>query len=366
MNKTDSFVDLLSQYKYVSFDVFDTLLYRTFPHYTDVFDMMEALYNEAYDEKLSGFKKARINAERIARREKDGKEVTLDLIYEKLIYKECLKNKLKEIEKKVEIENCVPNQVMIDVLNECRSQGKRIVITTDMYLPRDVIDKILRKLEVEYDYLFISGEEGITKRSGELFPIVLQKLGINATDMIHIGDDTNNDILQPHKYGIAALERIQNGYLPLPYSLNKSSKNIENNHIEEFLKRGVQNYGTTPEVILGYTMIGPLLWEFCEWIHNVKKELQLDRLHFVAREGWLIMQCYNLMYPEDGDIVNYIRLNKNLLRLPSLTSLNCVEKFLRSIPTRKIMKWRDILSYLGVSDDDTMFISKIQERYKFT
>ena len=56
------------------------------------------------------------------------------------------------------------------------------------------------------------------------------------------------------------------------------------------------------------------------------------------------------MYPEDKDIISYIRLNKNLLRLPSLKHGNKVEKFIRSIPGRSCLSWNDILSYLGVED----------------
>lgn len=351
---------IISTFQYISFDIFDTLLYRTFRHYTDVFDVVELLYNDSEKQRLSQFRLQRVLAERNARKKRTGKEITLDMIYENLDYDENVKWKLKEIEKYVEISNCVPNHVMTDILARCKAQGKTIVITTDMYLPREVFEKILDKIGVAYDYLFISGEEGVTKRSGKLFPVVLKKLGISASDIAHIGDDLNNDIAMPAKYGIAAFERIQNNPMELPYSLK--AKDIYTSHIDSFLRLGLQRYSNSPEVILGYTILGPMMWEFCEWIHKIKEEEHLEKLLFVAREGWLIMRCYKEMYPEDNDIVSYIRLNKNLLRLPSLKHGDRVAKFIRSIPGRSKFTWTDILKYLGVEDIE-YFISHLSKHF---
>ena len=362
MKKIDAFLSLLSNYDYVSFDIFDTLIFRSFNHYTDVFDAVEKTYNDKNIDNfiLNGFKKTRIRCEQLARSMNKGKEVTLDMIYSYMPYSGSTTSSIKEIEKEIEIKNCVSNQLMIDVLKKCKAQGKRIVIITDMYLPRSVINSILMKIGVEYDYLFISGEEGVTKRSGMLFQVVLSKLGINYSKMVHIGDDYNNDIVQPKRFGIDAFERIQNDYVNLPYSLSNQEKKISENHLEELFIRGLQNYGSTPKVVLGYTIVGPMMWEFCEWIHKIKEEKQLERILFVAREGWLIMKCYNEMYPEDKDIISYIRLNKNLLRLPSLKHGKKIEKFIRSIPGRSSLSWNDILSYLGVEDIEefTLQLSK--------
>lgn len=86
---------------------------------------------------------------------------------------------------------------MIDLLNDCKSKGKKIVITSDMYLPRIYFLTVFKKFGISFDYLFISGEEGVTKRTGKLFQVVLDKLKISPSKIVHIGDDLNNDIEQP-------------------------------------------------------------------------------------------------------------------------------------------------------------------------
>lgn len=344
---TNELINKISVYDYISFDVFDTLLFRTTGHYTDVFDVVEMLYNKRYGECLRNFKKTRILAESQVRAAQNGQEVTMNLIYSNLPYASDMADKLKNLEVDCEISNCVPNQCMIDVLKNCRNQGKKIVITTDMYLPRHYFLAVFQKLGISFDYLFISGEEGVTKRSGKLFQVVLDKLHITPNQIVHIGDDLNNDILQPQKYGIKALERILPSHVNLPYCRH-NQKDMLKGIFDTFLQLGLNNHGeANSEFILGYTIMGPLLWDFCQWLHQMKIEKNLDRLLFVAREGFLIQKCYELMYPGEKDNIDYIRINKNLLRLPMLDADDLVERFVMSIPGRIQLKWIDVLSYMA-------------------
>ena len=102
----------ISKYKYVSFDVFDTLIFRTVAHPNDIFDIVQLVYTKLYDKKICSFPKERVKAEQNVRRLHIGKDITLDEIYDNLDYEESIKNKLKELEIKVELENCIPNETM--------------------------------------------------------------------------------------------------------------------------------------------------------------------------------------------------------------------------------------------------------------
>lgn len=66
---------------------------------------------------------------------------------------------------------------------------------------------MFNKLGIKADFLFISSEERETKRSGKLFQILLKKLNVPAAQVLHIGDDDNNDIYQAMNNGIDSLER---------------------------------------------------------------------------------------------------------------------------------------------------------------
>ena len=64
----EEYVRKTEKYTYVSFDLFDTLIFRTFKDPADVFDAVEHIYKTIYGKKLNNFRKVRHNAELKARR----------------------------------------------------------------------------------------------------------------------------------------------------------------------------------------------------------------------------------------------------------------------------------------------------------
>ena len=320
----NDFIEQLLSYNYISFDVFDTLIYRTVPKTNDQLKLIPYIASKVYGINLrSSFVNERIQIERIVRNSNNGREITIDQIYSKIPDIDSIKDLLIKIECDIEVENCVGNKIMIDILTKCRELGKKIVITTDMYLPRIVFERILQKIDVNYDYLFISSEEGVTKRTGELFNVLLKKMNIESNEIIHIGDDLNNDIIQAQKKGITSLMRLMGDkhndiYFPF------DRKNIIEQHFYEFLSKGLQNGNNTSAYQIGYNVIAPILYEYCCWINHIKEEKKIEKIFFVAREGYLIMKCYLQIFPNQAKDVEYVRINKNLLRLPSLSHADAI------------------------------------------
>ena len=350
----NDYIEQLLSYNYISFDVFDTLIFRTVPKTNDQLKLIPYIASKVYGINLrSSFVNERTQAERIVRNSMQGREITIDQIYSEISNIDTIRDLLIKIECDIEVENCVGNKIMIDILNKCWEFGKKIIITTDMYLPRIVFERILNKIGVHYDYLFISSEEGETKRTGKLFPIVLGKLGIKASQLLHIGDDPNNDIYQARRNGIKAIERIEGTNMTLPYLKLSNKNNPINDHLYYFLKRGFRNPDRAEHAYkVGYTVVGPFLWDFCKWLHRMKQELHLNRLLFVAREGFLIKKCYDCMYPDETDLTDYIKLNKNLLRLPMLSQGDIKQNLFNLIPSKQTFTWSDIFRYLSISDEN--------------
>lgn len=345
------FIKHLESFRYVSVDIFDTLIFRTFDRYQDVFEAVADRYQKVYKEKLLDFPKKRAYAEHKSRKMHQGKEITIKMIYDQLPYKSIIKERLCEIEEACEIENIVPNRCMVDVINWCKEQGKIVILVTDMYLPRHVIEAMMQKVGVSYHYLFISSEESVTKRSGLLFPIVLKKLNISPQQIIHTGDDPNNDIKQPASIGITTIERIQDTIL-IPKYVKSSTHSISSNHLYNFILRAYQyRKEITPTFRIGYSVIGPLMYEFCEWLHKIKSENKISRLAFIAREGYFIKQCYDKMYGEQSD---YIRLNRNMLRLPSLRYGNPINTFIKFLPDSEEFSWKVIFNMIHVDNHANM------------
>ena len=344
MNKFCDFIEAIKPFTVISFDVFDTLIFRSVSKPRNIFEMVRVLFEEETGDSLCTFPLDRIYAECFARVEHK-REVSLDEIYEYLNYSESRRERLKKLEEDCEIGNCIPNKVMVDVAQWCRDNGKKIAITSDMYLPRRVFDAILKKIGVSYDVLLISGEERCTKRQGLLFDVLLKRLGCQAQDVLHTGDDYYSDVLMPRKIGISSLERLlceQRTYHP--YQFDHS---VYSDYLMTLSSKEACNLKEdSPEYRVGFGVIGPYLVSFCQWLHVEKERKCIDKLAFVAREGYLIKKIYEILYPEDNCV--YIRLNKNLLRLPSQKNACDLKDFIRSLPPRKSMKWSDILTHFGI------------------
>lgn len=346
---------LMEQYEYISFDVFDTLIFRTVRTPEDIFDIVQMQY-ELERGNFEEFRRKRIHAEREARTKYSPKEITIDQIYEMLDADSSTKAFLMKLEKKVEIENCVPNLPMIQLAHKLSEQKKHIIVITDMYLDRDTIVAILNKIDMPYEKLYISSEIGLTKVVGDIFPYVLTDLAIQGKQMIHTGDNLVADLKRPQEYGIMTAERIissndYNGYA----IYNKKNTTPLQSHFVSFVKEFYRLSDSDESIFrVGFEIIGPLLYEFCRWLHDQKEQLQLDRLLFVAREGYLIMKCYQKMYPDD--ICGYTRLNRNLLRIPQLKKDLLAEQLVDTVPEFQNLRWKDILGYFNL--DHNLMIKK--------
>ena len=175
-----------------------------------------------------------------------------------------------------------------------------------------------------------------------MFAVVLRKLNIKPTQIIHIGDDLNNDINMPRVKGITSLLRLSKESNVLPYiKVEQYNSSLEKDHLYSLLSRYCSNKEPlSAEQRIGYTILGPLIVDFCQWLHVIRKENNLHKLFFVAREGFFIKKVYEKMYPQEASDLMYIRLNKNTLRLPLLSMHNSCEYFMKAKVGRLIYDWK--------------------------
>lgn len=85
-NFIEKIMKKIEGYQYVSFDLFDTLIKRNVQKSDDVFRLIENQGIEKYGNRLEGFYRKRVEAEKMERlQERGGKEVTLHGIYRRLL-----------------------------------------------------------------------------------------------------------------------------------------------------------------------------------------------------------------------------------------------------------------------------------------
>lgn len=99
----------------------------------------------------------------------DGKgEITIDNIYEEFQVQTNLDIEtvtiIKKIEEETEYKTLYIRQSIYNGYLKAISLGKKIIITSDMYLPKDVIESILQKNHITFDKLYLSSDIGVKKK----------------------------------------------------------------------------------------------------------------------------------------------------------------------------------------------------------
>ena len=313
--------DLLSnckKFQYISFDIFDTLIKRIVKQPKDVFFIVQekfiSLYGNAFS--INNFALKRIDAEQRARQRKKS-EVTLNEIYN--VLKENYDCNICEQYKTIEIETeqrvCIASPKLKEVFSYCLKAGKIIFITSDMYLPKNVIENILVANGFSgYNKLYLSCDKNKTKNSGQLFDYLLEQQNLKPGDLLHVGDNLKSDYLIPRKKGISAFH-IPHTSATMLQQLFDTSSNYENS-LFRFTK--YTNHYTDIFSIVGYCEFGPLLYGFISWIIKQSKENKHEKVFFLSRDGFLMQKVYERLKKEDSPNSTYFYASRRALQVASI------------------------------------------------
>ena len=193
----DELLNEIDRYDVISFDIFDTLIMRDVLEPTDIFRIISDK-NDVPD-----FSEARIDSEKSIRAIKD--EPKLTDIYSEVVTSSGmnyeLADKVRNDELLAEREHLLPRNRIVDSLKYALSIGKKVFLTSDMYLDKEEISSILKKCGIDGGFeLIVSCEYGFSKFVGQLFDVLKDKAG--SSSIIHIGDDELVDKIRAEERGI--------------------------------------------------------------------------------------------------------------------------------------------------------------------
>jgi len=267
----------------VSFDVFDTLFVRPLCDPEDAFDILGHRFG------IPDFRTRRRAAQAEAFRrmqQAQRAEITLEEIYESFGPLPVPAAEIRQAEHDLELVLTQPNPEMVEMFRLALSQGKRVVITSDMYLRQAFFDTLLRQHGVEAVPLFISADRNATKRDhGALFDIVAQEIGVPHGKILHIGDNVLSDIrradekgLQTYHYTEARKPPRKVGESPTA-SLTRGLVRVHGREVPQ---------GTLEE--LGFMRVGPAAVGFLDWVIEEARRDRIDHVLFVSRDGYVLQQ----------------------------------------------------------------------------
>lgn len=309
----------------ISFDVFDTLLYRPFKNPTDLFSLLQDKAREITGIASLDFKTTRREAEKIAFHaalERNEGETTIDEIYSvlsELIKIDNIKSKaLMLSEMDAEKELLYPRISGYKAFLEARNLNKRIIIISDMYLPECFIAELLEKNGYSgYERIYVSSTHKVKKHSGMLFDFVLNDLAVNPASILHVGDNVEADVKKAKARGIKPFHLIKssevfsaNSDFQIPWSRDESRHSLDWSMILAIVGNKLHDnpylphrnntlFGGSP-IKLGYYGFGPLLLGYTKWLIESSINDGIEKLYFLSRDGKIMKAAYDVvskLYP---------------------------------------------------------------------
>lgn len=335
----DIFLKQILEYDIISFDIFDTLLTRCLYEPDDLFVIMSEKLND------KDFFYKRKNAEHEANI-KYHHDVSLDEIYE--TYKELYQlsknevEKIKKMEIDFELQFIVPRKEMLDVFNTLIAQKKYVILTSDMYLNKEYIEKMLTKCGYHnYKKLYVSNDINKRKDKKDIWPYILKNH--KNKKIVHIGDNKNSDFLFPKEFEIDTIKiESSKELLKMSTLYDNISGFIDNRSMSDSIYLGIIFNKTvfnspfsnlTIDLLedFSYVFHGPIINEYMKFIcENTKKD---SHLLFLAREGYNLQKIYKYYvkkYKLKELKNNYFLTSRKSTTLSSITKEEQFEELIKN------------------------------------
>jgi FMN phosphatase YigB (HAD superfamily) len=324
--------------KIYSFDVFDTVLIRTWSHPSDLFEELGVwLFSEKLiSTSIKDWCTLRMESEKKVRRLSDKQDILLQEVYQ---YIQTLLNwsdhqTEQSMQKEIQLElySLRPVPVHQKLINALHQQGEQVVYISDMYLPKDAIKEALELNNIwsNTDILYVSSEFGALKRTGKLFQICLEDLDIVPKQLFHIGDNIRSDVEKSRELGI-------NSQLFSSTHLNRYEKWIAGNPALPSKFRSLlsgssrlsrlQSFDYNPHLQTIWdtsaNVISPVMFGFVHWCLNEAEYKGIKRLYFLARDGQILLKIAQILCRKWGYQIDcrYLYASRQAWHFPSIQSV---------------------------------------------
>lgn len=317
----------------VSFDLYGTLIFRKLRQPQDIFAWMECVAG------MPGLGRERermqARAARSYRRKYGVPHPTLHEIYQYWERQDPhgrkktdgFYKKLEALERRLEEELCVPNEEMREMLLYARQQKKRVIITTDMYLEKTELERILKRCSLnQWDALYASSELKKTKYGGTMYDAVIKSEKAPAASILHIGDDRHADVR------MAARKKLQifwyrDSQADLAKSLYvQAHAGQSSDHTPASQSSGKSRDSRSAQAsmdfwyLLGYQVGGPFYMGLCQWLARTARG---SCIYALSRDGYNIARLLPLF--GEGRF-RYLLSSRSAWLLPHMTKLGWQEQ----------------------------------------
>lgn len=286
----EQLADRLAGYDCISFDIFDTLIFRRTAKPTDVF------YFVGEKLRCPNFRKERIEAEKAARAYKHDNsgsyEVNIYDIADRLSNVTGIERQtLIDTELNAEKALCLANPYMKRVWDDLLQRGIKPVILSDMYLPSPIMEQLLSSCGYSgWRELLVSCDTGKAKFDGSAYKQLKEKYPVGK--YVHVGDNRRSDIENAQKEGFDTVKcknPSEGCYRTSEMSALVGS--VWAGTVNSRLHARETVYDKYFE--LGYVYGGLLIYGYCNFIDRYAREKNADCIFFLARDGSIVKEIYD-------------------------------------------------------------------------
>lgn len=310
--------DDFSGAKVVSFDLFDTLIYRKSVSHYQLWKSQSHYYfvRRAMAEFMA----------RVVNRIKGVPEVSESDIYNLMPNRWDL-----EFEIGLELKNLMPNPVTINLLKKAISLCGNVCIISDTHFRESDIKRFLSHLGIPVVKIFTSNEYGLTKSTG-LFGEVQKQLGVSFSDWIHIGDNLHSDVISAKYLGINSFyypsmknQLLESGLVsPDGYKFLRKSKEHGIHSISGMFTNLLAENGKSASDAnefpraLGSIMGDLVSTAIAKEIHMMYLKEEYDCILYSSRDGWLPFIAHQKLFPNDP--IQYFKTSRRMLEDPNFNN----------------------------------------------
>ncbi|CAD7341459.1 HAD-IA family hydrolase [Sphingomonadales bacterium 56] len=279
------FYDHAHNSRYISFDLFDTLIRRKFLAVNEVHDLVSAYaltlmgLRSRYRPQDVTMLRYRMATALKGRTDIEIQEPTIEMVWDHWLAhhqmmgdekaRRDMVRRIVHFEHSIEMANLALVEGAKELLERLRGEKRTLIVISDMYFEMTDMEAILKKLQILhlFDHIYVSADANLTKQRGDLFSKVIRDLKINPDDMLHVGDNLACDIEMAAQLGIRAVHVEQHPLLRLARPDYGMRNNIEED-ISDIVK----------------THIFSVLFN----AHNRRD----DHIYFMARDGLAISSFF--------------------------------------------------------------------------
>lgn len=328
--------------KVVVFDIFDTLLTRPL---LDPEKIKHIVAHRAGGEAGKLYLTFRASAESQAR-QKAGHDIGLDAIFTELSLLSGISfhdiNRLRNLEETIEQEIVSPRSEVIALMQFALTKGKRVVLASDMYLPKSLIVNMLTHHGiVGWHAFYLSSENGYRKDTGDFYQQLLIHENVSPGEVMMIGDNEHSDIQIPSDLGLRFMHVMR------PVELARATPRLESIIENSFYHPILNEQLTLGSIVqacfsplyypgfspanlfppspwaVGYAIVGPVILSFIQWLARKTQADGLSCLYFLAREGQILKTVYDRWVAGQAGAVpsNYLILSRRAITVPTITTI---------------------------------------------